>query len=119
MAPPPLTCAGRVLKAASLPERRQGLALGTRRGPRGHAAGHVTRISSARIDRRRAERVFGGRIVGGTEKTRRRRKRGRGEGKDRGQILGASRRGVIAVGVRACVRVFACALRAYEQGFPD
>lgn len=42
---PPLTCAGRVLQAASLLEGGEGLAFGPRRGPGGHAAGHVAGIS--------------------------------------------------------------------------
>lgn len=106
MAPPPLTCAGRVLKAASLPERRQGLALGTRRGPGGHAAGHVARISSARTDRRRAERVFGGRTV---MRRRRRRKRGReeeGRGKMQDRCWELRGGGLLqSACVRACVRL--------------
>lgn len=112
-APPPLTCAGRVLQAASLPERGQGLAFGTRRGPGGRAGGHVASITSARKERRRAERVFGGQTVGGTEKTGRRRKRGRGERKDAEKMLGASGGGggmLQSACVRACVCVRATRL---------
>lgn len=120
MAPgPPLTCAGGVLQAASLPEGGQGLALGPRRGPGGHAGGHVARISSVRTDWPRAERVFGGMNVGGREKTRRRRRRGRRKMQHRCWELQG---GFVAVSLRACVRAYMClharALRACEQGFP-
>lgn len=117
MAPwPPLTCAGGVLQAASLPEGGQGLAFGPRRGPGGHTGGHVARISSVRMDWPRAERVFGGMNVAGREKTRRRR-RGRRKMQHRCWELQGGCCSQLAC-MRACVHVFARALRAYEQGFP-
>lgn len=41
---PPLTCAGCVLQAASLPEGGEGLAFGPGGGPGGQVGGHVPRL---------------------------------------------------------------------------
>lgn len=112
MAPwPPLTCAGGVLQAASLPEGGQGLAFGPRRGPGGHAGGHVARISSVRMDWPRAEWVFGGMNVGGGEREDKEEEE-EGEEKDAAQMLGASG-GVVAVSLRACVRAYMCLHACY------